>query len=132
MSQQEDIETLRGVYDEWARGEFGNVAVFDPEIEFVFGVGVPERGTYTGIEAMRNAFRGWLESWRDLRFELEELIPAGDRIVAAYHETGIGRSSGIRTELHGCHIWTMRNGKVVRLEIHASRAAALEAAGLSE
>ncbi len=132
MSQQEDFETLRGVYAEWARGEFWNVAVYDPEIEFVFGDSVPERGTYIGIEGMSKAFRGWLESWRELRFELEELIPAGERIVAAYLQTGIGRVSGIPIELRGGHIWTMRDGKALRLEVHVNRAAAFEAAGLSQ
>jgi ketosteroid isomerase-like protein len=132
MTQQEDIETLRDVYDEWARGEFWNVAVYHPAIVFVLGDGLPDPGVYSGIEELGRGFRGWLDSWRELRFELEELIPAGDRIVATYHMTGTGRTSGVRAELHGGHVWTMRDGRAVRLEVHVSRAAAYEAAGLSE
>jgi hypothetical protein len=75
MSLPEDLEALRGVYDEWARGEFWNADVYDPEIVFVLGDSLPDPGTYKGIEGLDKRFRGWLESWRELRFELEELIP---------------------------------------------------------
>jgi uncharacterized protein len=132
MSLPEDLETLRGVYDEWARGEFWNADVYDPEIVFVLGDSLPDPGTYNGIEGLDKGFRGWLETWRELRFELEELIPAGDRIVVVFRQSGIGRTSGIQTEMESGHVWTMRNGKAVRLEVHMSRAEALEVAGLTE
>ena len=132
MSLPEDLETLRGVYEEWARGEFWNADVYDPEIVSVLGDSLPDPGTYKGIDGLDKGFRGWLESWRELRFELEERIPAGERIVVVFHQTGIGRTSGIRAEMEGGHVWTMRNGKAVRLEVHMSRAEALEAAGHSE
>ena len=90
----------------------------------------PEPGIYEGLDGMERGFRGSLESWRDLRFELNELIPASDAIVAMYHQTGSGRASGVHTELDGGHVWRMRDGKAVRLEVHSNRAAALEAAGL--
>jgi hypothetical protein len=32
----------------------------------------------------------------------------------------------------GAHLWTLRDGKVIRLEIFSSRIKALEAAGLTE
>ncbi len=76
MSQQDDMERLRRVYDEWARGEFWSADIYDPEIVFVLGDSLPEPGIYEGLEGMERGFRGWLESWRDLRFELNELIPA--------------------------------------------------------
>ena len=123
---------LRGVYDDWARGEFWNADVYDPEIVFVLGESLPDPGVYKGIEGVDRGFRGWLESWRELRLELEELIPVGERIVAVFHQTGIGRTSGIRAELEAGHVWTMRNGKAVRLEVHMSSAEALQAAGHSE
>ena len=124
------MERLRRVYDEWARGELWSADIYDPEIVFVLGDSLPEPGIYEGLEGLERGFRGWLESWRDLRFELDELIPAGEAIVAMYHQTGTGRASGVHTELDGGHVWRMRDGKAVRLEVHSNRAAALEAAGL--
>jgi ketosteroid isomerase-like protein len=133
MSGEEDLRTLRGVYDDWARGQFWEVSAYDPEIEFVLGPSLPEPGTYHGHAGMEKGFRGWLDSWRALRFEAEEFIDAGEgRIVVLYRQTGIGRTSGAEAELHGGHVWTMRDGKAVRLEVHAHRREAIEAAGLTE
>ena len=132
MSQEEDLRTLRRVYDDWARGEFWDVSTYDPEIEFVIGPSLPEPGTYHGYAGMEKGFRGsWLESWKQLRFEAEEFITAGEgRIVVLYRQSGIGKMSGVEAELQGGHVWTMRDGKAVRLEVHAHRHEALEAAGL--
>ncbi len=130
MAREDDLETLHRVYDEWSRGEFWNVSFYDPEIVFVLGESLPDPGVYHGIEEMGRGFRGWLESWRDLRFELEELMPAGEQIVATYHMTGDGQASGAAVDLHGGHVWTMRDGRANRLEVHVSREAALAAAGV--
>jgi ketosteroid isomerase-like protein len=134
MSQKDDLETLRRIYAQWARGEFWDLAAFDPEVEFVLAPSLPEPGIYRGYEGMGKGFReGWLESWSDLRFEAEEVVVASEaRIVVLYRQTAIGKSSGVKTEARGGHVWTMRDGRVVRLEVHANRDAALEAAGLRE
>jgi ketosteroid isomerase-like protein len=74
----------------------------------------------------------WLDSWRDLRFEAEELIAGTEgRILALFKQIGIGKTSGIEMEQHGGHVWTMRDGKVLRLEVHVNRDEARVAAGLA-
>jgi ketosteroid isomerase-like protein len=46
---------------------------------------------------------------------------------------GRGRASGIEVEARsGAAVWTMREGKIVRVVWFPTRAEALEAAGLSE
>jgi ketosteroid isomerase-like protein len=134
MSQENDLKTLRGIYEHWARGEFWDVSAYDPEIEYVLAPDVFESGTYHGYEGMERGFRsGWLDSWSDLRIEAEEFRTASDgQIVVLVHQTGIGKTSGVTAETHGAHVWTLRDGKVVRLEVHANREQALEAAGLRE
>ncbi len=46
--------------------------------------------------------------------------------------TGRGKGSGVDVDVQGAHVWKMRDGKVVRLEIFSNREKALEAAGLRE
>jgi ketosteroid isomerase-like protein len=134
MSPEDDLGTLERVYDHWARGEFWDVSVYGSEIEFVLGTSLPEPGTYHGLEGMEKGFReSWLDSWRDLRFEAEEfMVGAEGRILVLFKQTAVGKSSGIETEQHGGHVWTMRNGKAIRLEVHVNRHDALDAAGLAE
>src|SRR5690349_3468354 len=134
MSQEDGLKTLERVYELWARGEFWDVSPYDPEIEFVLGPSLPEPGTFQGLDGMARGFRhSWLDSWRDLRFEAEEFVDGTEgRILVLFKQTALGKSSGIETEQHGGHVWTMRNGKAVRLEVHVSREDARAAAGLAD
>ena len=61
-----------------------------------------------------------------------EIIDAGDRVVVAIRMSGRGRGSGIDVEANWFHVLTARDDKAVRIAWYASRAEALEAAGLSE
>ena len=45
--------------------------------------------------------------------------------------TGRGKESGVTVDTRGAHVWKLRDGKAVRLEVFSSRARALAAAGLS-
>jgi ketosteroid isomerase-like protein len=46
---------------------------------------------------------------------------------------GKGRGSGVEVERHTAHLWTLRNGRVVRWELgYTNRREALKAVGLAE
>jgi hypothetical protein len=72
---------------------------------------------------------GWLSQWKDWRVEAEEYIPAGEFVVVMCRYTGRGKESAAAVDTTGAHLWTMRGGKPVRLEVLSSRTKALEAAG---
>ena len=59
-------------------------------------------------------------------------IDAGDQVVAVIHEREVGRASGARVEASHLAVWTLADGKVVRLQTFLDRQEALEAVGLSE
>jgi ketosteroid isomerase-like protein len=64
--------------------------------------------------------------------ELTELIDAGENVVGVLHEkTGIGGSDDF-VERDLFHVWTHRDGLVVKWRVFATREQALEAAGLAE
>jgi ketosteroid isomerase-like protein len=74
------------------------------------------------------------EPWDDWPvWEPQELIEAGDKVLAFIRTTARGKGSGVEVEAHVWNLWTIRDGKLVELTYFgADRAAALEAAGLSE
>ena len=74
----------------------------------------------------------WLSGWEDWRCEAEEYVVEGDHVVALCRYRGRGRGSGAAVDTKGAHLWTMRDGKAVRLEIFADRAKALAVVGLTE
>ena len=64
---------------------------------------------------------------------LEELIDVGDSVVSVVNTRARGRASGVEVEwTHNAGVWTIREGKVVRVAWFAAREEALEAAGLAE
>jgi ketosteroid isomerase-like protein len=67
------------------------------------------------------------------RLYLEELIDAGDRVGSVSTARAIGRASGLDVaRSNHAAVWTIREGQIVRMVWYPSRAAALEAVGLSE
>ncbi|HKG37189.1 MAG TPA: nuclear transport factor 2 family protein [Solirubrobacterales bacterium] len=124
-------EAVRIVYDGWARGDFrAGLDVFDPDVEFVMGRGFPEAGTYRGTEELARYTRGFLEPWSQVAIELEDLVSAGDNLLAAVRQHGVGGGSGAATDFRYFQVWTFRDGRVFRLENFRERAAAAAAAGL--
>lgn len=89
----------------------------------------------TGKAAVRGWFADWLRQFRsDYLFDIEETHVAGDRVLAVVAHHGHGRYSGVPVEQRSAYVFTLREGKVRRIEVWASedREAALEALGLRE
>jgi hypothetical protein len=64
--------------------------------------------------------------WDEWRAEAEEYVELGDYLVVLARYHGRGRGSGIEISQEGAHVFKLRNDRVVRLEIFASRERALE------
>ena len=71
------------------------------------------------------------EAFEELSYRPVELIDLGERVLAHVRVSGTGRE-GIRTEFKFGQLWTVEDGKAVRVENYAGWAHAREAAGLSE
>ena len=132
MSQQ-NIEVIQAVYGRWGKGDFrADLDLFDPHVLFVLGPGFPDAGTYLGLDRLADYTRDFLEPWTRIAIEAEEITHAGDSVVVAVRQHGVGGESGAETDFRYFQVWTFRGGKVIRLENFRERQAALEAAGLPE
>jgi ketosteroid isomerase-like protein len=89
---------------------------------------------FRGHEGVRTYWRRWFEAWRDLEFEVEDVLDAGDDAVALIvNQRQWGRHTGIATALPPyAQVFTLRDGKLVRWRTFPDQAEALEAVGLSE
>src|SRR5262245_3897884 len=132
---QGNVEVVRRALEAWGRGDPKAAAeLLDPEVEWSMPSNIPEAGTYRGRDEVVRGLETFLEAWDDLAVTVEELLDAGDRVVALVRYSGRGRESGI--EVSGTNtdaqVWTIRNGKAVRVELYGGTVDALQAAGLSE
>jgi ketosteroid isomerase-like protein len=87
-----------------------------------------------GPDEMRAFYRDLDAHWAGgANLELEELIDAGDKVLALIRFGGRGRISGAEVEAHVWNVWTFRDGEPVTWTYFGEdRDQALEAAGLRE
>src|SRR5205085_11109789 len=119
-----------------ARGHERAFEFYDPDIEWDAS-GAPELNAdiaslYHGHDGVRSYWRLWLSAWRDLQFEVEDVLDAGDDVVVLIHnQRQWGRHSGIETTMppYGL-VFTIRDGMVVRWRAFADQQSALNAVGL--
>ena len=108
--------------------------VWDPQVVWDMSTftGWPEKQTYHGREGYTEFMDNWLSSWDEWESESVELIDAGDDVVQVARQRGKGAGSGVSVEMSYAQVWTLRDGKVVRVRLYASKAEALEAVALRE
>jgi ketosteroid isomerase-like protein len=124
---QENVEVVRRGL--WALENDADAfrAILHPEIEW-FPFEENQRRLY-GIEAAVQNRNEWLDTWDDHRIELEEVIDAGDHVIAAIHITASGKSSGVTTDVRFYPHFKLRDDRVVYIYDYADRADARRAVG---
>jgi uncharacterized protein len=135
---QENVELARRTYaaldEALATGDLDPYIdrFCDPEILIKPADEFPETSELHGHEGVLRFLGDNTEPFEDFRVEPQEFIDAGESVVVPVHFGGRGIHSGIEISLDAVHTWTARGGKWIRLDLHQSKAEALEAAGLSE
>jgi ketosteroid isomerase-like protein len=124
----ENVELVRSIYDELKEGRILFEA-FDPEIELDLSERVFNPAMYHGFEGVGRFWSEVQEVWELWQTDAEELVDAGDQVVALVRSRGRGRGSGVEVEDQSANVWTIRAGKVIRYRLYRDRDEALRAAG---
>jgi hypothetical protein len=128
---QENVEVVRRAYEAMRGRDLSTVTeLWDPEIEWISDRRVGE-GPIRGRESVIAFFRDMAAMFGQIDFDVERLSGQGDHVLAFLHISGAGAASGAGFEIHIAHLWTLRDGMIVRGEGFGDRDKALEAAGLS-
>jgi ketosteroid isomerase-like protein len=88
----------------------------------------PHRGWDPVLQFIGNQMEAFSEGW----LEPDEFIDLGEYLIVPYRFGGRARHTGLDVEFSFVHLITLRGEKVIRLEVHRTKADALEAAGLRE
>ena len=132
---QENVEIVRRYYEAYAQGGFDRLMEYwsDDLDHRAARDGVDDPGPIRGKNAMRKHIGDWIDTFDEFWFEAVELIDAGEETVVAVERFG-GRAklSGVETDQTSGVVLTIREGKIARCREYATRAEALEAAGLRE
>lgn len=112
------LEIVRAIYDAYARRDFAAAfESFSPELTFAQTPELPWGGQYQGVAGAQESFQK-LIAHVDSRVEVEELVRAGDRVVAIGRTRGTVRGNGAVFDLRAVHIWQIVDGRVVRFEAY--------------
>jgi ketosteroid isomerase-like protein len=127
---QENVEIVRQVYEAAAHRNAETIfALYDAKVELdATRIGVGDLGVFSGHEGLRALFGELHQVWGHMQYDYEELIEAGDHVVAVVRRHAQGRASGVDVEASLALLWTLRDRKVIRVVWFGSRADALEAA----
>ena len=129
---QENVEIIRRGYEHYNRTGEVDFTTLDPEIIYDVSRRTFDPGVYQGHEGVREFTSLIRQQWATMRIEPEEFHAAGDQVVVSVRLVGVGRESGVETTAHAAHLWTLRDGKIVRQAVYQTFREAVEAAGLSE
>ena len=128
---EENVEVVRRIYELWAgRGSDRVLALIAEDLEYVNPPYAVHPGTRRGPDGWLAAAANLDESFDGWVHEPGEILDAGDKVVVMATFRARGRGSSVELEKFEPHVWTLRDGKVVRFEWFNERDEALRAAGI--
>ncbi len=140
---QENVEIVRRMNEAWDQGDVtAAFADYHPDIEcdltdvMLFFSGFDPfdfARVLRGHEEVRDYLREWSSAWQTVEIVQDGLTDAGEHVVHYLRQSVGGRQSGIEFDFETyAQVWTLREGKIVRMKLYADRSKALEAVGLAE
>lgn len=132
---QENVEIVRSLIAEiWGARErpVDLESRVHPAVEVVSTEGFPEERFLHGLAGFERWTQRWSETFEDYDLQPERFWEAGDEVVVALRERGTAALSRIPVDDRYAHVWSFRDGLVVRVRVFPDQRQALEAAGLRE
>jgi ketosteroid isomerase-like protein len=127
------IDLIHAEYDAMSRQDWE--AVFSeahPDFEFLPPDGGIGGKTIFGPRLAREDIRAFFSPYEEVVIEAEEFHERGDAIAVFLRLRTRPRGSSALVEIRVGQLWTVRDGKLARLQIFAQRERALEAAEAAE
>jgi len=128
MGEQENLAIVRRGYDAFGRGDIeGLISLFDENIEWSSPgpSDLPTSGQRRGHQQVRQFFGSVNELYDFQKFEPHTFIAEGDHVVVLGEDTAVVKSTGKAITESWAHVFTVKNGKIVRFQEYIDTAAAV-------
>jgi uncharacterized protein len=95
--------------------------------EAIRALSAPDIVVGTTVESYRGpeAVLDWLDegddAFDDFAVDLLEVEELGGHVLASMRQRGRGKASGAPVDHHFTHVWTLRDGRAIRLQSFANR-----------
>lgn len=117
MSDQANVALVLSVYHEFSRGDIAAVLNhLDPQADLTFEgpPAIPWAGSWHG--GLGKFFQALGDTLDDITLTMEPFAAQGDNVVAAGRYQARVKRTGKRIDSPLVHLWTIRNGMVVRCQ----------------
>ena len=121
-----NVSVVRGMYEAFGKGDIAKViAALDPQIEwleaenFIYADGNPYIGPTAVLEGV---FMRIEAEWEDFTVSPKEILDAGETVVGHGYYSGTYKKNGKQVRAQFAHLFTLREGKVVRFQQYTDTA----------
>jgi ketosteroid isomerase-like protein len=129
----ENVEIVKRAMAAFEAGDLDTqLKILDPGVELVEWPEGPDQRRYRGHSGAIRAAESWSEVWEWIRVEADEVIDAGDKVLICGRTFGKGKGSSVEVAIDTYNVYTLRDGKVTRIEFFTTEEPAVRAAGLDE
>jgi ketosteroid isomerase-like protein len=129
---EENVELVRSINEAFANGDYlGSLEALGEEVEIIGPGDVTAGGTtWQGRDQVEGGFVSFLGAWADYRYEVRDVIDCGDKVLVEAWQQGRGKGSGVEVSEFVYSVYTVREGRVVRVFMSRDRGEARREAGL--
>jgi len=117
MTQDDNEKRVRAFYEATVPGHREALrGLQSPHVVYDMPAGMPMGcGHFEGLDDVLNRFLTSFYRAVDVHFVAEEFITAGDEVVALGRIQGQTRKAGVPIDVPFAHVWTVRDGYLLRL-----------------
>lgn len=130
MMERDNVQLVQQGYAAFGHGDIpGVLALCTDDIEWTQPgpAELPATGTYHGKEGVADFFRRLGEHLTFARFEPYDFVAQGDKVIALIHITATPKASGEQFTSEDAHVFTFRDGKIMRFVVYTDTAAQVTA-----
>src|ERR1044072_395432 len=125
----DQIAVAKRLYAARNRGQVDAVlAECDPDVDWHPHLAALGGKPIFGHAGVREYMASLTEDWEYFHHEPEEFFGVGDNVVAFVHTSARGKSSGIELDVPVGHVFSFRDGRVLRFVTYLDRREARRAA----
>lgn len=123
----DNVKLLRNLYDAFGRGDIPAVlGAMSPEIRWHEAEGnpyMPSGGAWVGPDAvLNNLFVKLGAEWDGFAVHPKSFHDAGDSVIVEGRYSGRYKTTGRSMDTQVCHIWNIKDGKVIRFQQYVDTA----------
>ena len=130
---KENVELVRGVYDAFATGDVPAVlGAMSPDMVWNEAENFPlaDGNPYVGHDAiLHGVFARLATEWDGFTADVDEILDAGDTVVALGHYLGTCKATGRSIRAQMVHVWRIAGGKIISFQQYTDTLQAARATG---